>query len=367
MARREIRWPCEQCGAQLRFAPGQTRLACGHCGHEQTIAARSAEDTSLALKEHDLRRGLRDDLPLADMEDIRTSHCTSCGALIEILGPKHALECPFCASPVVLDTGATRQIKPQAVVPFGLSERQAREALTSWLGSLWFAPNRLLEFTRKGRAMTGIYVPYWTFDAETDSDYQGQRGDAYYVNETVTINGERQTRQRREIRWTRVQGRTSRDFDDILVLGSNSLPQNLSYGLEPWRLSELVPYSPEYLAGFNAEGYTVPLAQAEEGSKSIMADVIRRDVRRSIGGDEQRIEGISTDFQGETFKHILLPVWMAAYKYNNRSYRFMVNAQTGKVQGERPWSIWKILFAIIIALILATILLGLAEESGMLR
>jgi hypothetical protein len=95
-----------------------------------------------------------------------------------------------------------------------------------------------------------------------------------------------------------------------------------------------------------------------------MADVIRSDVRRDIGGDEQRISDIDTSWTDETFKHILLPVWMAAYKYNGKSYRFVVNGQTGEVQGERPWSIWKIAFAVILVLALVTGAVYLADPQA---
>ncbi|MCB5410221.1 primosomal protein N' (replication factor Y) - superfamily II helicase [Pseudogemmobacter faecipullorum] len=348
------RWPCSECGAQLRFAPGQYELRCDHCGNLQQLPEAAPEENDAALTEHDLARGLADNLPGAEMELVRTSRCTSCGALIEFQGATHATECPFCATPVVTGTGETRQIKPQALVPFVCSERQAREQLVKWLGSLWFAPNKLLQYTRRGRAMNGVYVPYWTFDAETRSRYTGQRGDAYYETRTVVIDGKRQSRQERKIRWSHASGRVARDFDDVLVLGSLSLPERYANALEPWDLGALLPYSPDYLAGFTAEGYTVALADAEPRSKQLMAQVIAGDVRHDIGGDEQRISSVETDYRGETFKHILLPVWMAAYKYNGKSYRFLVNGQTGEVQGERPWSVWKITFATIaLAIILA--------------
>lgn len=360
----EHRWPCSQCGAQLRFAPGLRELVCDHCGHVQRLPDAALAEQDAALKEHDLATGLRDDLPGSDMEVVRTTRCTSCGALIELTGATHATECPFCATPVVTGTGETRQIKPQALVPFVFSEREAREQLVKWLGSLWFAPNRLLEYTRRGRAMNGVYVPFWTFDAETRSRYTGQRGDAYYVTRTVTVNGKKQTRQERRIRWSPASGRVARDFDDVLVMGSASLPARLGNELTPWDLNALVPYRPDYLAGFTAEGYTVPLAQADARAKERMAEAIRQDVRRDIGGDEQRIDNVSTEFSAETFRHILLPVWMAAYKYNGKSYRFLVNGQTGEVQGERPWSVWKILLAATAAAILAAGVWYLAQEGG---
>jgi DNA-directed RNA polymerase subunit RPC12/RpoP len=353
----EHRWPCAQCGAQLRFAPGQTRLTCDHCGHVQDIAAPAPSHRSRALQELDLAKGLQDDLPAREMVEIRTTSCPNCGAKVEVAEATHASQCPFCATPVVMDTGTQRHIKPQAVVPFVLTEGEARKAMVAWMGSLWFAPGTLLEYARKGRAMAGVYVPFWTFDADTASRYSGERGDHYYETRTVTVRVNGRTEQRQEqvrrTRWTPASGGLSRSFDDVLVMASTSLPPRLGNELTPWDLAQLQPYSPEFLAGFQAEGYTVPLAAGHTQARDRMAEVIRSDVRRDIGGDEQRIHSVSTDWSDETFRHILLPVWMAAYKYNGKSYRFLVNGQTGEVQGERPWSIWKIGFAVLLAIAVA--------------
>ncbi|NHB78158.1 primosomal protein N' (replication factor Y) - superfamily II helicase [Rhodobacter calidifons] len=371
MSQEEYRWPCSQCGAQLRYAPGQTHLVCAHCGHEQDIPAAPPRARARALQELDLARGLRDDLASTDMVEVRTTSCPGCGAKVEITGATHATSCPFCDTPVVLDTGTERHIKPQALVPFVLTEAEARQRMIAWLGSLWFAPGTLLEYARKGRALTGIYVPYWTFDAATASRYAGERGEYYYEMRTVQVrvNGRTETRQEqvRRTRWYPASGRVARDFDDVLVMASRSLPARLGNELTPWDLGALTSYSPEFLAGFQAEGYTVPLAEGHREARSRMESVIRSDVRRDIGGDEQRIHSIDTRWSDETFKHILLPVWMAAYKYNGKSYRFLVNGQTGEVQGERPWSIWKIALAVLVvaALALGAVYLSDPEAIGL--
>lgn len=363
----EHRWPCAQCGADLRFTPGQTELTCDHCGFVQAIPAASAPKKTRALGEIPLARGLDDDQPEAAQEDVRSTSCPSCGAVVEFKGAAHATECPFCATPVVIDTGSHRRLKPQALVPFVLKEEEARDRLTAWLGSLWFAPNRLLEFTRKGRALNGIYVPYWTFDADTDSRYRGQRGDYYYETRTVTVtvNGKRQQRQEqvRHTRWSSASGRVSRRFDDVLVMASTGVPQHLGNALSNWDLAGLAPYSPDYLAGFQAEGYTLALADGHDRARDHMERVIDGDVRQDIGGDEQRVDSIDTDWQDETFKHILLPVWMAAYKYGGKSYQFLVNGQTGEVRGERPWSVWKITFAVLAVLVVAGVAFYLNEQG----
>jgi predicted RNA-binding Zn-ribbon protein involved in translation (DUF1610 family) len=362
MARDETHWPCNQCGADLRYAPGATQLVCDHCGATQAIPDLPAA-RSRSLNEIDLARGLDDDLPGSQMEQVRVTPCPSCGAQVEFRGATHATECPFCATPVVIGTGEERRIKPQAVLPFALDERQAREAMTNWLGSLWFAPNGLQDYARKGRALNGLYVPYWTFDAATRSQYSGARGDHYFESRTVTRNGRSETEQVRRTRWSARSGWVSRRFDDVLILASTSLPRHYTDNLAPWDLTALQPWRDDYLAGFTAEGYTVPLADGHGMARDVMADVIRDDIRRDIGGDEQRIEAVETDWRGETFKHVLLPIWMAAYKYNGKSFRFVVNGQTGKVQGERPYSAWKIAFAVLAALILGGIAFYISQNS----
>jgi predicted RNA-binding Zn-ribbon protein involved in translation (DUF1610 family) len=345
------RFPCEACGSDLRFDPGSGDLVCGHCGNRQPI---SSERTPWGgIRELDFRAAQEAKLPAAETEDVRGVSCTSCGAHIELGTDIHAKECPYCASPVVTDTGTHRQIKPKGVLPFALTESQARKAMTDWLGRLWFAPNGLQQYARKGRKMDGIYVPYWTFDADTKSRYTGERGTVYYVTQTVTRNGRREQVRVPRVRWAPASGRVARFFDDVLVLASRSLPKRFTDGLEPWDLSALSPYRPEYLAGFLAEGYQVTLEDGFTEARAYMDRMIDRDVRFDIGGDQQRVHRIETSVSDVTFKHILLPVWMAAYKYRGQTYRFVINGRTGRVQGERPYSAWKIAFAVIVGLIVA--------------
>jgi ribosomal protein S27E len=154
------RFPCPTSGADYRFAPGDGLLICDHCGHSEAIAGGVAE--APAIRELDYNSALAADLPDSEIEETRVSKCPNCAAQVEFDADTHATECPFCATPVVTDTGAHRHIKPRGVLPFALTEREANRAMTDWLGKLWFAPNGLQEYARKGRRMDGIYVPYWT-------------------------------------------------------------------------------------------------------------------------------------------------------------------------------------------------------------
>ena len=339
-------------------------LCNGWVGPETTIIEASSGST--AVSEAYFARML--DLPFVAVVPRGTSALKV--ALIEAEGGRHADLCPFCATPVVTDTGTARRIKPQGVLPFVVTEDQARAALEDWLKGLWFAPSGLTRYARRGRRLSGVYSPFWTFDADSRSTYRGMRGDAYYETVYVTqeVNGRMQQvpQQVRRIRWTPVAGQVARNFDDVLVLASSSLPRSFTDALTPWDLSHLTDYRPEYLSGFEAEGYTIPLADGHGVARQEMAGVIAMDVRRDIGGDEQQIGAIDSAFSAETFKHILLPIWSAAYKYNGKSYRFVVNGQSGRVHGERPYSAWKIAAAVILTAALIALALWLGERSGVI-
>ncbi len=352
----EYRFPCDNCGSDLRFDPVQGQMLCDHCGNTEPVIENARAKT---IRELDFQDAISDHLAAAEIEETRTSTCPNCAAEVSFDPDTHATECPFCATPVVADTGVNRHIKPKGLVPFALTENVARDAMANWLGSLWFAPNGLQQYARKGRKMSGVYVPYWTYDAQTDTVYRGERGEIYYESKTVRRGKETVEVMVAKTRWYSTSGAVSRDFDDVLVLGSKSLPQKYTRALAPWDLTELAPYSPEYLAGFRAEGYTIDLEDGYFDARDQMDRRIERDIRFDIGGDKQRIHTANTDVRNVTFKHILLPVWVAAYKYRGRTFRFVVNGQTGAVEGERPYSTIKIIFALLLAaLIGAAIMYG---------
>ncbi|SFC51432.1 primosomal protein N' (replication factor Y) - superfamily II helicase [Tropicimonas isoalkanivorans] len=357
------RFPCPTCGADLRFSPERGSLVCDHCGYVEPVSAGGRSAWVEALQELDYASALRQGLPAEEIVTARTAHCESCGATFELAEYEQAGECPFCASPVVTDTGRQRHLKPTAVLPFALTEETARKAMSTWLGRLWFAPGGLKEYARKGRKMKGVYVPFWTYDSRTRTDYSGRRGDDYYVTQTRMVNGKRQNVQVRKTRWRNVRGRVARNFDDVLVLAADSLPREYVDALDPWDLAELVPFKPEYLAGYIAEAYTVDLEPGFAYARQKMDAVIAMDIRRDIGGDHQQISRADTEHAGVTFKHILLPMWLAAYRFRGKSYRFVVNARTGEVKGERPYSAWKIALAVILGAIIAAGLLYLSQTA----
>jgi hypothetical protein len=246
---------------------------------------------------------------------------------------------------------AANRITTDTLLPFLVEERIARQKLAEWVRSRWFAPN---EFLRKGveGKFSGSYLPYWTFDSLTANRYVGERGEYYYV----TVGSGKNRRRERRTRWYPASGDFQRFFDDVLTLASRGLSREMMRELEPWPLDRCVPFNQEMLAGFLARTYEIELDEGFQDAKRRIDEAIEADVRSRIGGDTQRIHDIRTHYGAITFKHLLLPVWLLAYKYHETVYQTMINATTGEVQGDRPYSWVKITLAVICGLIVAGIL-----------
>src|SRR5262249_52333027 len=224
---------------------------------------------------------------------------------------------------------AQAMIAPESLLPFAIDERTVRTKFDAWLAGRWFAPTELKLLANLGQ-LNGVYVPFWTYDAMTYSHYTGQRGDDYQETEHYTAieNGQevRRTRTVTKTRWTFVSGRVDHFFDDVLICGSKSLPDQLIRGLEPWDLQKLEGFQPAYLSGFRTERYAVGLKEGFVAAKALMDDTIRGLCTRDIGGDHQRLDSVKTQYLGVTFKHLLLPTWVAAYRYRDKVFRILVNA-----------------------------------------
>jgi hypothetical protein len=280
------------------------------------------------------------------------SRCDSCGAIVNFTPPETSTRCDFCGAKIVAQPKAADPlVAPEGVLPFSVTDKQAIGNYQTWLSSLWFAPSALKNMAQADK-LSSIYIPYWTYDAATSSYYTGERGDYYYETETFYENGEQKERQVRKTDWTRVSGNVARRFDDVCVPATASLPEEYIRKLEPWDLEALKPYEPAYLSGHKAQTYQIALDEGFEKFKKIAESVIYSDARRDIGGDEQRVESVSTDYADITFKHLLLPIYAGAYRFNGKVFQIVVNGRTGEVQGERPYS-WIKITALVLAILAA--------------
>lgn len=364
-AEKARRFVCPGCSANLLYEPVDGSLTCPYCGRKEVIPTSAEEVQERAYEEYLHPSQNRLSKMAANALEVK---CSACAATVTFTPPEVAGECPFCGTPIVAQAKAADPlVAPEAVLPFQINQRQADEAIKQWLSSRWFAPNALKHLAYR-EGVTGIYLPHWTYDAHTLSYYRGERGEYYYVTEEYTEtdaqgNQQRKTRQVRHTRWYPASGQVERWFDDVLVTATKSVNKKHLESLGKWDLHILKPYDPAYLSGFKAQRYEVELSEGFEVAKGQMAGVIDGDVRRDIGGDEQRVSSIQTQYSGISFKHILLPVYLGAYRFNQKAYQVMVNANTGLVQGERPYSFWKIFFFVLFLVAVITLIVVLVNAN----
>ncbi len=342
----ERKYPCIECGARMEYDPSAKAMKCPYCGHTDKVP----EKTDGKVQERDYETYLKklEKQKTGKMPDVHAQvRCTGCGALVTFDDKVVADQCPYCLTHLEnLPQTADEVILPESVLPFSVANRDAVNNFRQWVASRWFAPNALKELANLGQ-LQGFYLPYFTYDAMTHTQYSGRRG----VNYSYTVT-DSEGKGRTEIRidWSFVSGQLEHFFDDVLVCSSKRLPNDLVNGLTPWDLDKLVPFSADYLSGFKTERYSIEMPDGFQIARKYMENELVVMVRRDIGGDHQEIVDRQSDYMGISFKHLLLPVWMTSYRYNDQIYQVLVNGRTGEVQGYRPYSIWKIASTVMLVL-----------------
>lgn len=357
---------CPGCAAGLEYDPAAGQMKCPYCG---TLLQVQKEPDATPVVEIDYEAARSRVGPISEgvLSDKAVQvECSTCGAAVVFEPPDVAGQCPFCTSKIVVQPHTPDPLMtPQALLPFSVPKPQAMSSLRQWLSSRWFAPDDLKKVANPDR-LEGIYLPFWTYDAEAETRYAGQRGEHYWVSESYTemVNGrpETRTRQVRKTRWYPASGVVHDSFDDILVPASKAINTGRLDDLEPWGLEKLESYNASYLAGFKAQRYQLGLEDGFQEAQRRMEPQIRGTICSDIGGDEQQIHSMKVNIHQATFKHLLLPVWLGAYKFQQKVYQIAVNARTGEVSGERPYSAVKITL-LVLAIIVAIAIIALIARD----
>ncbi len=329
------------------YDPGKQMLLCPNCGSTRDIPRAS----DLVVE-----RTFAEAAHLADQATgfgtpSKVFHCNGCGANTSVDPDTVAFNCPFCGSTNVnAEAHEARVIRPSGILPFKVTKQAALEKFKVWIGKGFFAPGNLKRLAQLD-LIRGVYLPFWTYDADTFSEWDAEAGYYYYTTEYYTdSSGNQQSKQVRHTRWEYVSGYLDKAFDDVLVVGSSGLEQRFSEEIFPFELTEIVNYDGRYILGHESEVYQKDVKAGYDVAEGIMDDAIRADVTRRIPGDTNRGLRIRTQRTNIMFKHILLPLWIAAYSYNSKVYRFLVNGQTGKISGKKPVAAWKVILLIVLIL-----------------
>lgn len=356
---------CPACGAEVQWNPAKQALVCPFCGTTAPGKIEPDGEGSTTIVEHDLvkaLRGISDDYRGWQAKKISVK-CQSCQAISVFDAERVGQRCDFCGSTALVPYDQIKEsFTPESLLPLKVSESQVREMIRQWYGDTWFAPNKL-----KHAALTdqvkGVYLPYWTFDAQVKAKWEADAGYYYYTSETFRdADGEIRTRQVQHVRWEPSAGSVPHFFDDELVPASRGINPQYLQAIEPFPTKrELVPYNAGYLSGWVVERYQIDLVAAAQHAREQMDTQLRQLCASQVPGDTYRDLQIHADYSGQTFKHILVPVWLLTYNYGVRTYHVVVNGYTGAISGDYPKSWIKIFFAVLLALILLGIFFSILE------
>lgn len=333
---------CPQCGASARFDVARGCVGCPFCGWaDETGAdvvgreAAGGEFTREALDRGAQGFGI----------DRRELGCGACGAVVAVEAGALAATCPFCASNQVAirEHATVSGLRPTAILPFAVRAETCRSIAGTWLGQGWFHPQDLGKLARV-EGFVGIYVPYWTFSADVRSSWEAEIGTE---REEVSTNrdGERETRTVIDWRWK--SGSVTLTPRDLLIPGTTKLSARLLTRIESaFALDGLATYDPKLLAGFQAQTYDVPLPDAWEAGRHRMREDARSACERDTGSSHVRNFSMTADLDDESWRHVLLPIWVSAYRYADRTWVVVIDGSKGRAAGQKPIAWWKVWTAV---------------------
>lgn len=358
------KFSCPACGGEARWDPAKQALVCPYCS---TVSPAKLPEGGCPIQEHDLVTALRnlDGEQRGWAAEKKSVRCQSCDAITVFDPARQAQRCDFCGSSSLIPYDQIKApIRPESLLEFKIAESAARDTVRRWYGTRFWAPGKLKRSAQTD-TVHGIYLPYWTFDAQVHADWTAQAGYHYYEDESYTdSNGNRQTRRVQKTRWVPASGAVDHFFDDELVAASKGVQEDLLRKIEPFPTqSDLKPYDPGFLSGWPVEQYQIDLITAAQAARDRMQRETEQLCSREVPGDTQRNLQVNADFSAQTFKHILVPIWLLTYTYHGKSFQAVINGYTGTIAGKYPLSWIKITIAVVLGLIAALILLYLFSQS----
>ena len=354
--------PCPSCGSHLAYSAEKKKISCDYCGYQEDV--NPAKDQ---VVERSLAEAVDAVAEFTPAEiDKKVCLCDNCGArfMVETTVPK--VTCGFCGSRKVnVEAYAQQYIKPVGIIPFYISRMEAGKLFDKWIRKGLFTPNKLKKLATV-EDLHGVYIPFWTYDAHAEASWSGEAGYHYFETVRVNINGQMKTQQVQKTRWEYRSGCLEHFFDDVLVVASGGLEQSKISQVLPYRLEEVVNFDTRLMIGWEAEVYQVEVNDGYQMAERIMDNRLRNMCSAQLGGDTQRNLRVNSQKHGQTFKHIILPLWICSYNYQNKRYHFFINGQTGRVGGKKPTS-WIKIAMLVLLLILFGVGVWYLRESGVLQ
>ncbi len=345
------KFSCASCGGVMTFDPANQALKCDNC--DSVMGINNIEG---AVQEHAITGAALNAAVVKERES-HIMECSGCGAMMDVSATSTATKCPYCDSDYVLSDKQIDTVVPDGIIPFKFGKKDANNRFANWVKGLFWAPNKLKHMYKQDK-IQGVYVPFWTFDADAYGNYTAQGG----TEHTRTVrNSEGKSETERFTTWEHTHGQVAQKFDDCLVPASEKLEKSLIKRFASFNTNTLMSYSPEYLSGYNAECYTVDLNTAHHIAHEQMREELQNLAREDVLKRYDDVSDVRLDamFNSETYKHVILPVYATAFTYSNKLYSVLINGQTGEIQGQYPKSVVKIALAVAGVIALALIIFNM--------
>lgn len=327
-------YQCPSCGGVLSYEVETGLLTCEFCDssfHEGEVEKSiPVSSTPVEVQETDHVKTVEEFLQHAPWQTENPNSigylCPSCGASVVADQSAVTATCPFCSNNMVVSGIATEQNVPQWVLPFSLTQEQAKEEMLKHFEKKWYLSR---QFQASIEHMQGVYVPYHLYDMRAS-------GSADYIGMYVKSSRDNETRY-----YFAVHRAGYERFEKIPVDGSSKMPDAHMDAIAPFNLSEMREFSTSYVAGYLTE---VPdesaetcLPRAEERAVKTFEDGLKSDVLNGHGMNSiDQVVAHETNIELEGVSSCVLPVWLAHCTWNDEQMLFAVNGETGKCVGDLP-------------------------------
>ena len=320
---------CENCGGIIVFNPKNQCLCCDSCG---TI--REFEKKKNVVK-HNIDDKIEDKEYAKWVKQTKFINCENCGANIVLGQYEISKECPYCGSKYVSQIENLPGIKPDGIIPFAFNEEDASSIFFKTIKKKFFVPRSFKKRLPKN-AVHGIYIPAFSFDADTVSKYKGklirtESDDDGSIEIPVMIDGD-----------------YSQEFSNILVETSSKISNYDLQQLSPFNMNGAYKFDINFIKGYSVEHYQEVLANCYDIARSTISDRIRKNILSEYNYSSVEYLDIDTKYSEEKYSYYLLPIYNFEYKYKKKIYTTQMNGQTGKIGQGLPVSGWKV--GILIAL-----------------
>jgi predicted RNA-binding Zn-ribbon protein involved in translation (DUF1610 family) len=296
---------CEKCREHL----DEEDLFCPSCGHEAPVSGKNPEHEP------------------AGRIQVHRFECTGCGATLTWELEVQGLKCAFCGRAELEQHEIVSVPAPRLIVPFQIDQTRAWTTFRNWLGRGFYRPGDLL-LESKVTEMRGVYLPYWAFSVECHLYWT--------ADSNFTPPGAK-------AEWTPQFGEHITRYTHRLIPASGALTSYEIGKLGDWSVDKAVPYAPELLRDTPAEAFSLTRKRARALAFQGFEQQVKADCTPQVPGTRRRNLKVNPLYTGAEAWPVLVPVWILAYEYRKHRYRFLINGQTGKIEGTAPVSPWKVL------------------------